>query len=190
MALVNYVRYYPVVAWKHDRGPIVLRNEYRERWSQWLPSVLEALAKDPPDFPAVMPLMPLPVTSPPTLVTPPRDLRVSIISSSGAFDRRTQAPYIASSLIGDPTHRVFAVDVPSHVVDFAHEHFDQTAAIADMETIIPRRALVSMGVTLTQHIISWSGYLLDWPTFIEATVPQIVKQAQSDGANAAVLVPI
>ena len=38
----------------------MVRSEYRERWAQWLPSALDALAKDPPDFAAVMPHMPLP----------------------------------------------------------------------------------------------------------------------------------
>ena len=168
----------------------MVRNAYRERWAQWLPSALDALAKDPPDFAAVMPHMPLPEMSRADPKQPPPNLRVSLISSSGAYDPRIHAPFAAGSIVGDPSHRIMAVDTPADLLRFAHEHFDHTPAKADLECIIPRETLRSFGVELSPHLITWTGYLLDWPTFIEATVPQIVKQVKVDGGNAALIVPI
>jgi len=168
----------------------MIRNEYRERWAQWLPQALDALAKDPPDYASVMPNMPLPAPGPMPFARVSRPLRIAIVTSSGAYDTRSQAPFAASSIVGDPTHRVLDAQIPAQHLEFAHEHFDHAPAKQDLESIIPRETIRSLGAQLTPHLISWTGFLLDWPTFIEATVPQIVKQVKTDGANAAVLVPI
>lgn len=168
----------------------MVRNEYRERWAQWLPQALQALAKDSPDYASVMPHMPLPLAAPMPFARVSAPLRVALLSSSGAYDTRTQAPYAASAIVGDPTHRVLDIGISTQHLGFAHEHFDHAPAKQDLECIIPRETIRLLGALLTPHLISWTGFLLDWPTFIEATVPQIVKQVVTDGANAAVLVPI
>jgi hypothetical protein len=151
---------------------------------------LEALAQDPPDYPAVMPQMPLPSPIRPQLASVRDALRISLISSSGAYVPQIHAAFAAASIVGDPTHRVLDANVPACNIAFAHEHFDHAPAQADLECIIPRETVRSFGIELAPHLISWSGFLLDWPTFIEATVPQVVKQVQVDGSNAAILVPI
>jgi hypothetical protein len=168
----------------------MIRNEYRERWAKWLPPALDALAKDPPDFAAAMPQMPLPEISKAALVHPSEKFRVALISSSGAYDPRLHAPFVASSIVGDPTHRILDIDTPADQLQFAHEHFDHVPAKSDLECIIPRQTLRTFDVNLTAHLISWTGYLLDWPTFIEATIPQILKQVQANGGNTALIVPI
>jgi D-proline reductase (dithiol) PrdB len=168
----------------------MIRNEYRERWAQWLPQALQALAKYPPDYASVMPHMPLPAPTPMPFARVSGPLRIAIVSSSGAYDTRSHAPFAASAIVGDPTHRVLDAGIPAQHLEFAHEHFDHAPAKQDLECIIPRETIRSVGAQLTPHLISWTGFLLDWPTFIEATVPQIVKQVKDDGANAAVLVPI
>jgi len=138
--------------------------------------------KGSPDFAAVMSHMPL--------APPQPKLRISLISSSGAYDPRIHAPFAASSIVGDPSHRVMSVDTPSDSLRFAHEHFDHLHARSDLECIIPRQSLRAFGLELSAQLITWTGYLLHWPTFIEATVPQIVTQVQLDGGNAALIVPI
>lgn len=168
----------------------MIRNEYRERWAQWLPQALRALAKEPPDYASATPYLPLPTVARVPFARVSEPLRIALISSSGAYDMRSQAPFAASAIVGDPTHRVLDLDIPVKYLEFAHEHFDHAPAKRDLECIVPRETLRSLGAQLTPHLISWTGFLLDWPTFIEATVPQIVKQVQADGANAAVLVPI
>ena len=34
------------------------------------------------------------------------------------------------------------------------------------------------------------GYAIDWPTLIESTIPQLIRQVKNDGANCALLVPV
>ena len=166
-------------------------NPYRAQWAEWLPEALEALSKDPPDFRAVMPTMPMP---PPLTETPfatPVDPRsISVLTTSGAYDANLHAPFTAASILGDATHRVIDTWVRSDAIDFAHEHFKHAAARKDLESVLPRASVTACGVRLSPRIISWSGFLLDWPTFIEATIPQIVKQVSTDNPDAALLVPI
>ncbi len=168
----------------------MIRNEYRERWARWLPSALEALAKDPPDFPAVMPAFPLPEIDRAAFTVPGSDLRVALVSSSGAYEIPMQAPFSSPSIIGDASFRSFESSVPADRIAFAHEHYDRSSARRDAECVLPRETLRSIGVTLTPHVISWSGYLLDWPTFLEATIPQMLARVRADEANAALIVPI
>lgn len=165
-------------------------NPYRKEWSQWLPLALNALAQDPPDYKSVMPLMPVParIDVPPVALT--GEVKVALLSTSGAYTPHSQPPFAVSNVVGDITHRVLDLDTPDEAIEFAHEHYDRTAAQADHECVLPRRTLRALGVRLTRSMISWSGFLLDWPSFIEATIPQIVARVHSDGANAAVLVPI
>lgn len=165
-------------------------NPYRREWSAWLPLALQALAGEPPDYKAVMSRMPLPARKETPLAALREEAKISLLTTSGAYDTRSQAPFAVSNIVGDITHRTFDVDTPDEAIAFAHEHYDHSAALADSESVLPRRTLRSLGARLTRNIISWSGFLLDWPSFIEATVPQIVARVHSDGANAAVLVPI
>ncbi|TAM58899.1 hypothetical protein EPN52_09685 [bacterium] len=166
-------------------------NPYRTRWAAWLPTALEALGQDPPDYRAVMPTMPMP---PPLTETPfagpvnPRS--IAVLTTSGAYDVNVHAPFTASSILGDATHRVIDTWTRADAIDFAHEHFNQDAARRDLESVLPRASITACGVRLSPRIISWSGFLLDWPTFIEATIPQIVKQVSIDQPDAALLVPI
>jgi hypothetical protein len=165
-------------------------NHYRKEWSAWLPLALEALAKEPPDYAAVMPRMPLPPHVDVPLARIDRPLKLALLSTSGAYDARSQAAFAASAIVGDATHRVLDLQTPDEAIKFSHEHYDRRAALADRESVLPRRTLRSIGVDVARNIISWSGFLLDWPTFIEATIPQIVARVHADGANAALVVPI
>ena len=165
-------------------------NPYRKEWSQWLPLALSALAQDPPDYKAVMPLMPVPARIDVRPVSLTGEVRVALLSTSGAYNSQSQPPFAVSNVVGDITHRVLDLELPDEAIEFAHEHYDRTAALADRECVLPRRTLRALGVRLTRSMISWSGFLLDWPSFIEATIPQIVARVHSEGANAAVLVPI
>ena len=134
--------------------------------------------------------MPLPARKEIGLATLRSEAKISLLTTSGAYDARFQAPFAVSSIVGDITHRTFDVETSDDAIEFAHEHFDHSAALADRECVLPRRTLRSLGARLARNVISWSGFLLDWPSFIEATIPQIVARVHADGANAAILVPI
>ena len=121
---------------------------------------------------------------------PPEERRIALITTAGAYDGQTQAPFAASSAIGDVTHRVFSTDLPDARIALRHGHYDPTAANADAEVLLPRRALRDAGAELTANVISTMGYCVDWPAFIEQTVPQLVAQARADRATCALLVPV
>ena len=163
-------------------------NPYRLKWAQWLPAALplleqenyrEALADFPKPDHTALPFH--------RLSEPPR---MAIVTSSGAYDRETQTPFVAHSAIGDLTHRMFPLDLADERIAFSHGHYNPAAAMEDREVILPRRALQAEGAALTPTVISYMGYMLDWPSFIEQTVPQIVRQVSRDGANCALLVPV
>ena len=163
-------------------------NPYRRAWAAWLPGALPLLEDEEyaaalKTFPR-LPLEPLPFRA------APRDRRIALLTTAGAYDRVTQAPFAAASAVGDITHRVFPVDLADERIALRHGHYDPAEAESDAEVLLPRRALRAAGATLTPNVISTMGYCLDWPSFVEQTIPQLVAQARADGANCALLVPV
>ncbi len=163
-------------------------DPYRRAWSAWLPQALPLLERE--EYKAALAAFPRPELTPVPFRKAPQERRVALITTAGAYDRETQAPFDAGSAIGDMTHRVFPVTLPDERIALRHGHYDPTPAEADMEIVLPRRALRDAGATLTANVVSTMGYCLDWPSFITQTIPQIVAQVRSDGANSALLVPV
>ena len=163
-------------------------NEFRRKWAAWLPDALPLLEAE--DYAAALKTFPRPALEPVPFVRAPSDRRIAFITSSGAYDRQTQAPFAERSAIGDMTHRVFPLDLPDARIGYRHGHYDPAPALEDSEVLLPRRALRDAGAQLSANVISYMGYLLDWPSFIEQTIPSILAQVRGDGANCALLVPV
>jgi len=166
------------------------RNLYLERWAAWLPQALIWLGQDPPNYKEAKKDLPQPERPALPFRRPTEPARVALLTSAAAYDVRTQARYNSSCVIGDSSWRAFPYDLPDDRIDFAHEHIDLQVARADHEVVLPRLALKSCDVAVTEHVISWHGYTYDLPAFIEETVPQIVARAHADGATAALLIPV
>jgi hypothetical protein len=164
------------------------QNAYRRAWALWLPGALPLLERE--EYKDALAAFPRPELDPVPLRPPSADRRIALITTGGAYDRQTQAPFDAGSAIGDMTHRVFPTDLADERVALRHGHYDPAPAEADLEVLLPRRALRDAGAALTANVVSTMGYCLDWPSFIDQTVPQIVEQVRSDGANCALLVPV
>lgn len=164
-------------------------TRYRHDWAAWLPAALPLLENEQyADALATFPKPPEPEL--PFLAAPSApQRRIAFVTSAGAYDTATQAPFFARSPIGDITPRIFPTDLPEERIGFAHGHYEQKHVVADHEVLVPRRSLASAGAVLTPHVLSYMGYTLDWPSFIEATIPQLIAQARADGANCALLVP-
>ncbi len=163
-------------------------NPYRRAWASWLPEALPLLERE--EYKEALATFPRPELDPVPFRRAPADRRIALITTGGAYDRQTQAPFDSVSAIGDITHRCFPIDLPDDRIALRHGHYDPAPAEADREVLLPRRALRGVGAVLTAHVISTMGYCLDWPSFIGQTIPQIVEQARSDGANCALLVPV
>ncbi|GAC1402842.1 MAG: hypothetical protein NVSMB64_03340 [Candidatus Velthaea sp.] len=165
-------------------------NAYRRAWSAWLPGALPLLEAE--NYAEALAGFPRPPSDPIEFATAPAadQRRIALVTSAGAYDRRSQAPFVEDSAVGDNTPRFFPLDIADERIAFAHRHYDREHAEADREVVLPRRALRAAGATLTPTVMSYMGYNLDWPAFIEATIPQFVAQARYDGANCALLVPV
>ncbi|MDQ6944017.1 MAG: hypothetical protein M3169_16085 [Candidatus Eremiobacteraeota bacterium] len=163
-------------------------NAYRREWASWLPEALPLLERE--EYKDALKTFPRPQLAALPLRPAPADRRIVLISTGGAFDHQTQAPFDAQSAIGDMTHRIFPEDLADERIALRHGHYDAAPAEVDREVLLPRRALRDAGATLAANVISTMGYCLDWPSFIDQTIPQIVAQARTDGATCALLVPV
>ncbi|TAM74015.1 hypothetical protein EPN44_12480 [bacterium] len=166
------------------------RDRYLEQWAAWLPAALAWLDQDPPNYRESEGTIPTPQRPALGIQRVDGPLRVALLSSSAAYDTATQAPYNESCVIGDSSWRAFPYDLPDDRIDFAHEHFDRAPARRDHELVLPRRALRAAGVETAAHVVTWSGYTMDWPSLLNQTIPQMVARVKADGANAALLVPV
>ena len=144
-------------------------NEFRRAWAAWLPGALSLLEAE--EYSAALTSFPRPELEPVPFVRAPSERRIAFVTSAGAYDQQTQAPFVEHSAIGDVTHRVFPLGLPDERIAFRHGHYDRTPALEDREVLLPRRALREAGAKLTANVISYMGYLIDWPTFIEQTIP-------------------
>ena len=165
-------------------------NPLRTAWAAWLPGALPLLEAE--RFAEALVGFPKPAYPPIPFAAAPSAAgrRIALITSAGAYDAATQTPFIARSAIGDVSHRVFPMMLPDERISFAHGHYDEEHVLADREVLLPRRALAAEGASLTASVLSTMGYALDWATLIESTIPQLIMQAKTDGANCALLVPV
>ncbi|MFN2461941.1 MAG: hypothetical protein ABR591_14885 [Candidatus Velthaea sp.] len=163
-------------------------NAYRRAWAAWLPGALPLLEAE--QYAEAFRTFPKPEAAPVPFRAAPRDRRIAVVTSAGVYDRRTQAAFAAHSAIGDTGVRFFPQDLPVDRLAYAHGHYDREHVDADAEVLLPRAALRAAGAELTPTIASFMGYTLDWPSFIESSIPQLLAQARTDGANCALLVPV
>lgn len=120
--------------------------------------------------------------------------RLVLISSAGAFLKDSQALYDAADDLGDYTTRIFATDTAFETLDYAHDHYDQTAVREDAQVLLPLRhleAMVDEGKIggLAENVISFMGYQPDVTRVLDETIPSIVRAVQQEEVDAAFLVP-
>jgi hypothetical protein len=120
--------------------------------------------------------------------------RLLLISSAGGYLRDEQEPFDAANDLGDYSIRTFPVDTLLAKIAFAHDHYDRTAVTTDPQVLLPLNHLQDMVAkgkigTLTQSVISYSGYQPDVSRILEQTLPAILQAAQEQQADGALLVP-
>jgi hypothetical protein len=121
-------------------------------------------------------------------------IRLLFISSSGAYISGRQEPFDAQNPAGDYTIRPIPAATHGDELDFAHDHYDQTAVREDVQILIPLGHLrheVQTGQLggLTKNWLSFMGYQPDASRVIEETLPQIIAFALAEKATGALLIP-
>ena len=120
--------------------------------------------------------------------------RLLLISSAGAYLPGQQQPFDAGDPLGDYTTRLFPASTPFDELAIAHEHYDQAAVNQDPQVLLPLghlADLVARGTIgeLATSVVSFMGYQPDATRVVDETCPAIVRAAQEEGAQAALLVP-
>jgi D-proline reductase (dithiol) PrdB len=120
--------------------------------------------------------------------------RLMFISTAGGYLPGEQEPFDAASPFGDYSVRLVGSSTPFDRLDYAHDHFDQTAIRQDPQVLVPLRHLedlVAEGVIgeLAPSMAFFMGYHPDMTRVIDETLPPILSAAQTEGVTAALLVP-
>lgn len=120
--------------------------------------------------------------------------KVMLISSAGAYLPTKDKPFNASNLLGDYSIRTFPSSTKSLDLDYAHNHYDQTAVRKDMQVLLPLehlKALVQKDVigAFSDIVISFMGYQPWVGKVIKKTIPAILETVKHAGVDAVFLVP-
>ena len=120
--------------------------------------------------------------------------RLILITSAGSYLREDQEPFDAANVFGDYSIRVYPSSTPFEALDYAHEHYDHTAVLADPQVLVPLRHLETMvakGVIgeLSPSVVSFSGYQPDVIRTLDELFPTITDAAKREQIDAALLVP-
>jgi len=120
--------------------------------------------------------------------------RLMLITTSGAYLRRSQTPFDAPNKIGDYTLRLFGSDTPLADIAFSHDHYDHTAVNADPQVLLPLKHLSDMVAEgkigeLSPSVISFCGYQPDVTRVLDELLPPILAQAKAEKVDGVLLVP-
>jgi hypothetical protein len=121
--------------------------------------------------------------------------RLALISSTGAYLRDSQEPFITDkSRLGDYTIRQFPSSTPFADLAFAHSSYDHAAVEEDSQVLLPLRHLedlVQEGVIgeLAPSVVSFCGFQPDVERTMTEMIPAILAAAKAEEVDAALLVP-
>jgi Glycine/sarcosine/betaine reductase selenoprotein B (GRDB) len=125
----------------------------------------------------------------------PARSRLMLVSTAGAYLRNGQAPFAAADPMGDYSLRTFSPNTAHADLEYAHEHYDHTARTQDPRVNLPLEYLTEMvsdGAlgALTDSVVSFAGYQPDATAVLLMTIPEILRLAEKEQADAALLVPV
>jgi len=128
------------------------------------------------------------------LSTPIGTTTVALVSSAGVY-HLDQAPFAAADPAGDVTWRAVDAESSRQRLGIAHDHYDHTAAMTDLNSVFPMerlRELARAGTIGAVHstIYSFSGYMRDLWRWRREGAPGIARALADAGVQAALLVPV
>lgn len=120
--------------------------------------------------------------------------RILLISSAGAYLKDGQEPYDAADDLGDYSIRLFDVTTPFDQLDYAHDHYDQTAVKTDPQVLLPLAHLQEMAAAgvigdVHEQVISFHGYQPDVRRIVGETIPAILAEVDREKVDGVLLVP-
>jgi hypothetical protein len=121
--------------------------------------------------------------------------RLLFITSSGAYLRGKQQPFDAPNPLGDYTLRTFAASTSFSDLAYAHDHYDHAMIDADPQVAIPLehlKSLVEAGKLgeISPTIVSFMGYQPDSARVVDEMIPSLMKLAEQEEPDAALLAPV
>ena len=132
-----------------------------------------------------------------TIDSEPIELKTSklmLITSSGVYNPKNDAPFDAANPVGDYTIREISADSSPQDLDYAHDHYDNSPVKEDMQVLLPLNHLKEMTEAgeigcLSKNVVSFMGYQPDVEKVVKETIPEIISIAKRDNIEAALLVP-
>jgi len=120
--------------------------------------------------------------------------RILLVSSAGAYLPDQDKPFFAANLMGDYTIRTFPTNTPPSNLEYAHDHYDQTAVREDHQVLLPLdhlRDMVDRKILggLSDTVVSFMGYQPFVGRVLKKTFPAILKIAREERVDAVLLVP-
>ena len=120
--------------------------------------------------------------------------RILLVSSAGAYLPDQDNPFFAANLMGDYTIRTFPTNTPPSKLEYAHDHYDQSAVREDSQVLLPLahlKNLVSQNIIggLSERVVSFMGYQPFVGRVLKKTFPAILSIAREEGVDAVLLVP-
>jgi len=120
--------------------------------------------------------------------------KLLLISSAGAYQPTKDKPFNAASILGDYSIRTFPVTTPYSELEYAHDHYDQTAVREDAQVLLPLTHLQSLASekvigTLSDTVISFMGYQPRVNKVVKQMIPAILDIVKREQIDAVLLVP-
>lgn len=102
--------------------------------------------------------------------------RLALVGSAGLYIAGQQEPFDAANPYGDLSFRAIPLATPPDRLGVAHDHYDHTAALQDLNAVYPverLRELAGDGVIggVIDPAFSFMGYNPDWRATTRALVP-------------------
>jgi len=120
--------------------------------------------------------------------------RILLVSSAGAYLSARDKPFHAANLMGDYSIRTLPTNTSPSDLEYAHEHYDQTAVRQDHQVLLPLghlQDLVDQNVIgeLSDTVVSFMGYQPFVGRVLKKTFPAILKIVRQTEVDAVLLVP-
>ena len=164
-------------AWIAEARPLLAENKHAEALR--LPSYPRLRVEGMPWAPFTIPI---------------GTATVALVSSAGVH-QADQEPFAAADPTGDVTWRAVEAATPRDRLRIAHDHYDHTAATADLNCVFPMDRMHDLardGAIGVFHptVYSFSGYMRDLWRWRREGAPGIARALAAAQVDAALLVPV